>query len=253
MYYILADANFDFFPFSLNVENVGECCKAQWVCVHQRIVLCRSYLALLSWTELNCSPGVSEPAENTVRVFIGMEYECPRGHRFFCSAPDKIIKVLGNCSVKVSVLKGDCSLHCCIDQQRCKGEWSSCTDQQYWQGECRWGCNEGWPSCTDEQCWQGELYWPTVLTRWVVLTSSADKVSCTDQQCWQGELYWPTVLTRWVVLTSSVDTVSCTDQECWQSELYWRLAILSVSVPSHLWEEFFQTQSKLTKLLTISR
>ncbi|KAK7094164.1 nonsense-mediated mRNA decay factor SMG8-like [Littorina saxatilis] len=42
----------------------------------------------------------TEPSENTVRVFIGMEYECPRGHRFFCSAPDKIIKVLGNCSVK---------------------------------------------------------------------------------------------------------------------------------------------------------
>ena len=52
-----------------------------------------------------CCPGVSEHAENTVRVFIGMEYECPRGHRFFCSAPDKIIKVLGNCSVKVSVMK----------------------------------------------------------------------------------------------------------------------------------------------------
>ncbi|KAK7494187.1 hypothetical protein BaRGS_00014660 [Batillaria attramentaria] len=44
--------------------------------------------------------GPPEPAENTVRVYIGMEYECPRGHRFFCSAPDKVIKVLGNCSVK---------------------------------------------------------------------------------------------------------------------------------------------------------
>ncbi|XP_076452120.1 LOW QUALITY PROTEIN: nonsense-mediated mRNA decay factor SMG8-like [Babylonia areolata] len=43
---------------------------------------------------------VSDPAENTVRVYIGMEYECPRGHRFFCSSPDKVIKVLGNCSVK---------------------------------------------------------------------------------------------------------------------------------------------------------
>ena len=52
-----------------------------------------------------CVTGVSEPAEsNTVRVFIGMEYECPRGHRFFCSAPDKVIKVLGNCSVKVRLL-----------------------------------------------------------------------------------------------------------------------------------------------------
>jgi hypothetical protein len=45
--------------------------------------------------------GVTEAAENTVRVYIGMEYECPRGHRFFCSAPDKVIKVLGNTAVKV--------------------------------------------------------------------------------------------------------------------------------------------------------
>ena len=80
------------------------------------IIQCYAEVICYYYPELNCSQGVSEPAENTVRVFIGMEYECPRGHRFFCSAPDKIIKVLGNCSVKVSVLKGDCPLHCCIDQ-----------------------------------------------------------------------------------------------------------------------------------------
>ena len=33
--------------FSLNLENVRECCKAQWVCVHQRIALYKSYLLLL--------------------------------------------------------------------------------------------------------------------------------------------------------------------------------------------------------------
>ena len=32
---------------SLNVGNVGECCKAQWVCVHQRIALYKSYLLFL--------------------------------------------------------------------------------------------------------------------------------------------------------------------------------------------------------------
>ena len=30
-----------------NLENVGECCKVQWVCVHQRIALHKSYLLLL--------------------------------------------------------------------------------------------------------------------------------------------------------------------------------------------------------------
>ncbi|PVD35298.1 hypothetical protein C0Q70_02258 [Pomacea canaliculata] len=44
--------------------------------------------------------GPSEAGENTVRAYIGLEYECPRGHRFFCSAPDKVIKVLGSCTVK---------------------------------------------------------------------------------------------------------------------------------------------------------
>ncbi|RWS17652.1 protein smg8-like protein, partial [Dinothrombium tinctorium] len=28
----------------------------------------------------------------TVKIFIGTEYECPRGHRFMCSAPDTILK-----------------------------------------------------------------------------------------------------------------------------------------------------------------
>ena len=35
----------DYFVFHL--ENVGECCKVQWVCVHQRIMLYKSYLLLL--------------------------------------------------------------------------------------------------------------------------------------------------------------------------------------------------------------
>ncbi|KAK3784339.1 hypothetical protein RRG08_017913 [Elysia crispata] len=43
-----------------------------------------------------------EPGDTatTVRVYLGMEYECPRGHRFFCSGPDKIIKVSSNSIVK---------------------------------------------------------------------------------------------------------------------------------------------------------
>ena len=34
-----------------NLENVGECCEAQWVCVHQRISLSKSYLLLLLLTD----------------------------------------------------------------------------------------------------------------------------------------------------------------------------------------------------------
>ena len=30
--------------FCFHLENVGDCCKAQWVCVHQRIALYKSYL-----------------------------------------------------------------------------------------------------------------------------------------------------------------------------------------------------------------
>lgn len=38
-----------------------------------------------------------------LRVFIGEEYECPRGHRFFCSGPEKIIKVSSTSTVKVNI------------------------------------------------------------------------------------------------------------------------------------------------------
>ena len=36
MYYFNEQVTFDFF---FNLENVGDCCKAWWVCVHQKIEL----------------------------------------------------------------------------------------------------------------------------------------------------------------------------------------------------------------------
>jgi hypothetical protein len=39
----------------------------------------------------------------TVRVYIGCEYECPRGHRFMCSSPNHVIRVGPNGLVKVCV------------------------------------------------------------------------------------------------------------------------------------------------------
>lgn len=38
--------------------------------------------------------------EFSVKIFIGVEYECPRGHRFMCSAPDKILTTSSNGIVK---------------------------------------------------------------------------------------------------------------------------------------------------------
>jgi len=39
-----------------------------------------------------------------VKVYLGEEYECPRGHRFFCSGPEKIIKVSSTSTVKVRIV-----------------------------------------------------------------------------------------------------------------------------------------------------
>ncbi|XP_012940822.2 protein smg8 [Aplysia californica] len=46
------------------------------------------------------APSEGGDTMSTVRVYLGMEYECPRGHRFFCSGPDKVIKVSTNSIVK---------------------------------------------------------------------------------------------------------------------------------------------------------
>ncbi|XP_015586501.1 protein SMG8 isoform X2 [Cephus cinctus] len=40
--------------------------------------------------------------EFVVKIFVGVEYECPRGHRFMASAPDKVLKASGNGIVKDS-------------------------------------------------------------------------------------------------------------------------------------------------------
>lgn len=39
--------------------------------------------------------GGRDSSEFTVKIFLGIEYECPRGHRFMCSAPEKILKATG--------------------------------------------------------------------------------------------------------------------------------------------------------------
>lgn len=44
-----------------------------------------------------------EVGEVNLRIYLGDEYECPRGHRFFCSGPEKVIKVSSSSTVKVRI------------------------------------------------------------------------------------------------------------------------------------------------------
>jgi len=50
----------------------------------------------------------------SIKAFIGNEYECPRGHRFFCSAPDKMIKASASGHLRENAVKlvtGDMPLY----------------------------------------------------------------------------------------------------------------------------------------------
>ncbi|XP_047108247.1 nonsense-mediated mRNA decay factor SMG8 isoform X1 [Schistocerca piceifrons] len=44
--------------------------------------------------------GNKDLSEFVVKIFVGVEYECPRGHRFMCAAPDKVLKTTGSGLVK---------------------------------------------------------------------------------------------------------------------------------------------------------
>ncbi|UYV68631.1 SMG8 [Cordylochernes scorpioides] len=42
--------------------------------------------------ESNQEYGSTDSNQFTVKIFLGVEYECPRGHRFMCSAPDRVLR-----------------------------------------------------------------------------------------------------------------------------------------------------------------
>ncbi|XP_039282793.1 protein SMG8 [Nilaparvata lugens] len=46
------------------------------------------------------SKATKDLTEFSVKIFVGVEYECPRGHRFMCSGPDKVLKTSGGGLVK---------------------------------------------------------------------------------------------------------------------------------------------------------
>jgi len=51
---------------------------------------------------------------SSIRCYIGMEYECPYGHRFICSAPDRLAKLSSSGSLKddaSKLLNGDMPLY----------------------------------------------------------------------------------------------------------------------------------------------
>ncbi|KAH3818615.1 nonsense-mediated mRNA decay factor SMG8-like isoform X1 [Dreissena polymorpha] len=66
-----------------------------------------------------------ELVEVSLRVYLGEEYECPRGHRFCCSGPEKVIKVSSTSSVKDNANKLvnlDMPLYCpCLHCRSSKG------------------------------------------------------------------------------------------------------------------------------------
>lgn len=43
-------------------------------------------------------------SNSVIRAFIGVEYECPCGHRFICSGPDRLVKLTNNGIVKVEII-----------------------------------------------------------------------------------------------------------------------------------------------------
>ncbi|XP_078674787.1 nonsense-mediated mRNA decay factor SMG8-like isoform X2 [Branchiostoma floridae x Branchiostoma belcheri] len=47
----------------------------------------------------------AKDSDSFVRVYIGYEYECARGHRFLCSGPDKVMKTSTSGAVKETALK----------------------------------------------------------------------------------------------------------------------------------------------------
>ncbi|XP_035667835.1 protein smg8-like isoform X1 [Branchiostoma floridae] len=47
----------------------------------------------------------AKDSDSFVRVYVGYEYECARGHRFLCSGPDKVMKASNSGSVKETAMK----------------------------------------------------------------------------------------------------------------------------------------------------
>lgn len=69
-----------------------------FVCLHRRL----SYFIFLCSYSGKGKRGKQGQHEFTVKIFIGVEYECPRGHRFMSSSPGRVLKATGAGLVKDS-------------------------------------------------------------------------------------------------------------------------------------------------------
>ncbi|XP_047133699.1 nonsense-mediated mRNA decay factor SMG8 isoform X1 [Hydra vulgaris] len=76
--------------------------------IYQTVSLVQSQVNELSSADKPLIGKIRKPnSKETVslKAYIGNEYECPRGHRFFCSAPDKMVKVSSNGHVRENAIK----------------------------------------------------------------------------------------------------------------------------------------------------
>lgn len=54
---------------------------------------------------LKAKKAIRDGPQFNVKIFIGVEYECCRGHRFMCSGPDRVLRVTSSGHVKDNALK----------------------------------------------------------------------------------------------------------------------------------------------------
>lgn len=54
------------------------------------------------WNIILCKYCHLDGPQFNVKIFIGVEYECYRGHRFMCSGPDRVLRITNSGHVKVS-------------------------------------------------------------------------------------------------------------------------------------------------------
>ncbi|RNA03061.1 SMG8 [Brachionus plicatilis] len=84
-------------PWELHVCNgqVSSLCSKQWSKKNSEKSKSKNSVELLE----------KKGKTVTIKAYIGLEYECPLGHRFICSGPDRIVRLFNNGSVKDDAYK----------------------------------------------------------------------------------------------------------------------------------------------------
>lgn len=84
-------------PWELHVCNgqVSSLCSKQWSKKNSEKSKSKNSVELLE----------KKGKTVTIKAYIGLEYECPLGHRFICSGPDRIVRLFNNGTVKDDAYK----------------------------------------------------------------------------------------------------------------------------------------------------